>query len=63
VIFLASRMASMTSTASVASMTSTASFHQKTFLLKVKMYIFYGLLLFITWKRPLKVKILRKKII
>jgi hypothetical protein len=29
--------------------------------IKGKMYIFDGLLLFITWKRPLKLKILRKK--
>ena len=32
----------------------------KTFNLKLKMYIFDGSLNFITWKRPLKVKILRK---
>ena len=32
----------------------------KTLYFKVKMYIFDGLLNFITWKRPLKVKILRK---
>ena len=33
----------------------------KNLYLKVKMYIFDGLLNFITWKRPLKVKILREK--
>ena len=33
----------------------------KTFNLELKMYIFDGSLNFITWKRPLKVKILRKK--
>jgi hypothetical protein len=33
----------------------------KNLYFKVKMYIFDGLLNFINWKRPLKVKILRKK--
>ena len=33
----------------------------KNLYFKVKIYIFDGLLNFITWKRPLKVKILRKK--
>jgi hypothetical protein len=33
----------------------------KNLYFKVKMYMFDGLLNFMTWKRPLKVKILRKK--
>jgi hypothetical protein len=34
----------------------------KNLYFEVKKYIFDGLLLFITWKRPLKVKMLRKEI-
>ena len=51
-------MTSTASTTSVASMTSTVSFNQKTFNLKKNIF-FDGLLLSITWKRPIKVKIIQ----